>query len=202
MLPAALQSGTRFNDGMELRGEIASDRPVLVVALPEEAAGLDTRLPVLVTGPGKVRAASAVGALLATARPSSVINLGTAGGLRDGLEGVHEIGTVIQHDFDDEGVFGVLGRHYGAPVELGEGLVLATGDRFVAGGALRDHLAARADLCDMEGYAVALAAREAGVAVRLVKLVSDSADESAGATWQDTLTDHAHTLAAWVHAHL
>jgi len=142
VLPAALQSGTRFNDGMELRGEIASDRPVLVVALPEEAAGLDTRLPVLVTGPGKVRAASAVGALL------------------------------------------------------------ATGDRFVAGGALRDHLAARADLCDMEGYAVALAAREAGVAVRLVKLVSDSADESAGATWQETLADHAHTLAAWVHAHL
>ena len=187
---------------MELRGEVLPGRPLLVVALPEEAAGLDDRLPVLVTGPGKVHAASAVAALLATARPAAVINIGTAGGLRDGLEGVHEIGTVLQHDFDDEGVFDILGTHYGAPLELGAGLVLATGDRFVAGGALRDRLARRADLCDMEGYAVALAARESGVPVRLVKLVSDAADEQAGATWQQTLAEHATTLAAWVHRHL
>jgi adenosylhomocysteine nucleosidase len=187
---------------MELRGTIDPALPVLVVALPEEAAGLDDRLPVLVTGPGKVRAAAAVSALLAVQRPASVINIGTAGGLRDGLDGVHEIGTVLQHDFDDEGVFGMLGVHYGGPLELGPGPVLATGDRFVAGGALRDRLAERADLCDMEGYAVALAAREAGVPVRLVKLVSDAADEHAGATWQQTLADHARTLAAWVEQHL
>ena len=54
----------------------------------------------------------------------------------------------------------------------------------------------------MEGYAVALAAREAGVPVRLVKLVSDDADEAALRTWQDTVADHAHTLAEWVLAHL
>lgn len=215
-----LAGAARLDVGMELRGEVLPGRPVLVVALPEEAARLDARLPVLISGPGKVRAASAVAALLATTAPSAVINIGTAGGLRDGLEGVHEIATVIQHDFDDDGVFDILGTHYGAPLELGahlelttglgpgaasglgSGLVLATGDRFVAGGALRDRLAERADLCDMEGYAVALAAREAGVPVRLVKLVSDAADEHAGATWQDTLADHAHRLAAWVHAHL
>ena len=195
---------------MELRGTITPDRPVLVVALPEEAAGLDDRLPVLVTGAGKVRAATAVAAALAAARPSAVINIGTAGGLRDGLEGVHEVATVLQHDFNDDGVFAMLGVHYGAPLDLAAdhpagleaSVVLATGDRFVAGGELRDRLAQQADLCDMEGYAVALAAREAGVPVRLVKLVSDAADEHAGVTWQQTLADHATTLAAWVHQHL
>ncbi len=187
---------------VELRGTVTPDRPLLVVALREEAAGLDERLPVLVTGAGKVRAANATARLLATATPSAVINIGTAGGLRDGLLGVHEIGTVIQHDFNDEGVFETLGVHFGAPIALGEGLTLATGDRFVAGGPLRDELAQRADLVDMEGYAVALAAREAGVPVRLVKLVSDDADETALRTWQDTVADHARTLADWVLAHL
>jgi adenosylhomocysteine nucleosidase len=187
---------------MELRGTVSPDLPLLVVALHEEAVGLDGRLPVLVTGAGKVCAATAVARLLATARPASVINIGTAGGLRDGLLGVHEVGTVIQHDFDDAGVFELLGIHFGAPIELGDGVTLATGDRFVAGGPLRERLAARADLCDMEGYAVALAARDAGVPVRLVKLVSDDADETAGATWADTVADHARTLAAWVLQHL
>ena len=187
---------------VELRGTVSPDLPLLVVALREEAAALDDRLPVLVTGAGKVRAAVSTAALLATARPASVINIGTAGGLRDGLLGVHEVGTVIQHDFNDEGVFETLGVHFGAPIELGSGLTLATGDRFVAGGPLRDELAARADLCDMEGYAVALAAREAGVPVRLVKLVSDDADETALRTWAETVADHAHTLSDWVLAHV
>lgn len=187
---------------MELRGTISPDLPLLVVALHGEAAGLDDRIPVLVTGAGKVRAAVSVAAALATARPSVVINLGTAGALRDGLRGVFEIGTVIQHDFNDQGVFEFVGEHFGAPIELGGGLTLATGDRFVDDGALRDRLAQQADLCDMEGYAVALAAREAGVPVRLVKLVSDDADESAESTWLETLADHARTLAAWTAAHV
>ena len=191
-------TASRLDDGVELRGRIASDLPLLVVALPEEAVALDSRLPVLVTGPGKVRAANAVAAVLAAGLPASVVNIGTAGGLRDGLSGIHEIGTVMQHDFDDAGVFAMLGTRYGAPIELGAGPVLATGDQFVAGGAKRDALALRADLCDMEGYAVALAAQTAGAQVRIVKVVSDSADESAGITWQQSLASHARTLAAWV----
>ena len=192
----------RLNGGMELIGTVRADLPLLVVALHGEAEGLDDRLPILVTGPGKVRAATAVAAMLAIATPAYVVNLGTAGGLRPGLDGVHEIGTVIQHDFADEAVFEVLGEHYGAPIELGAGRTLATGDRFVAGGALRDRLAERADLCDMEGYAVALAAQQARVPARLVKLVSDEADANAATTWADTLADHAQTLAAWVRDHL
>ena len=187
---------------MHLRGTVTPDQPLLVVALDEEAAGLDDRLPVLVTGPGKVCAATALAGALAAHRPSSVINIGTAGALRSGLDGIHEIGTVLQHDFDDEAIAALLGRSYGAAIELGAGLTLATGDRFVSGGDLRDRLAERADLVDMEGYAVAAAARAAGVPVRLVKLVSDEADEDAGTTWVRSVANHAHTLADWVIAHL
>jgi adenosylhomocysteine nucleosidase len=191
--------------GMQLRGSVLPDLPLLVVALDEEAAGLDDRLPVLVTGPGKVCAATAVASTLAAGRPSAVINIGTAGALRSGLDGIHDIATVIQHDFDDDAIAALLGRRYGAPIELrgdAVGLTLATGDRFVSGGDLRDRLAFHADLVDMEGYAVAAAARAAGVPVRLVKLVSDEADEDAGSTWASTVADHARTLADWVQAHL
>jgi adenosylhomocysteine nucleosidase len=191
-----------LDDGMQLRGTVDPHTPLLVVALDEEAAQLGDELPVLLTGVGKVRAATAVARLLATSRPSLVVNLGTAGGLRHGLDGIHEIGTVIQHDFASEAIEAVTGVSFGAPIRLGDGLTLATGDQFVQGGAVRDALTQRADLVDMEGYAVALAARDADVAVRLVKLVSDDADEHALRSWVDTVADHAHTLAAWVREHL
>lgn len=187
---------------MELRGTVSRDTPLLVVAMHEEAVHLRTEVPVLVTGPGKVRAAGTVAALLAVTPPAYVVNLGTAGGLRAGLDGVHEIGTVLQHDFDDEGLFELTGRHFGAPIELGDGPVLATGDRFVSGGPVREALAARADLVDMEGYAVAAACLAAQVPVRLVKLVSDDAGEDAHRTWAESVGDHAETLAEWVRAHL
>jgi adenosylhomocysteine nucleosidase len=189
-------------DVMELRGTVERDRPLLVVAMHEEAVHLGDAVPVLVTGPGKVRAAGAVAALLAVQRPSVVVNLGTAGGLRHGLDGVHEIGAVLQHDFDDEGLFELTGRHFGAPIALGGGPVLATGDRFVSGGAVREALAARADLVDMEGYAVAAACLAVQVPVRLVKLVSDDAGEDAHRTWAETVGEHAETLAGWVREHL
>ena len=80
--------------------------------------------------------------------------------------------------------------------------MLATGDRFVSGGPVREALAARADLVDMEGYAVAAACRAAQVPVRLVKLVSDDAGEDAHRSWAETVGDHAETLAAWVREHL
>ena len=188
---------------VELRGDVRPDRPLLVVALAEEADGLDGELPILVTGPGKVLAAVAVSAALTTARPASVVNLGTAGGLRDGLGGVYEVGTVIQHDFDGASIRALVNRDYGMPIGLdgasGDApVVLATGDRFIADSAVRSALARDAHLVDMEGYAVACAARAAGVPVRLIKLVSDDAGESAGRSWAEAVGEHAQTLAGWV----
>lgn len=183
------------------------DLPLLVVALPEEADALDDELPVLVTGPGKVNAAVAVSAVLASSRPASVINIGTAGGLVDGVSGVHEIHTVTQHDFNSAVFRDLVDRDYGMPIRLDTNgdaaqLTLATGDLFVADRDLRDALAREAHLVDMEGYAVAWAARAAGVTVRLIKLVSDDASEGAGRTWAETVGEHSRELSRWVHREL
>lgn len=184
---------------MRLIGEITSDRPLLVVALEEEAAHLGERLPVLLTGVGKVNAASAVSTTLAQARPASVINVGTAGAVRPGWRGTYEVSRVVQHDLDDALLQVLTGRTFGAPLELAaHGPTLATGDVFVSSAADRARVSTVADLVDMEGYAVALSARRAGVPVRLVKHVSDSADDQAARSWRDSVDACAQALAAWV----
>lgn len=186
---------------MKLHRSISLDRPLLVVALEDEAAHLHvSELPVLVTGVGKVCAASALAAVLAKQRPSRIINLGTAGALHEGLTGVQIVGRVIQHDFDDEVISSLTGIHFGAPIDLGgAGPVLGSGDVFISGGPAREGLLARGvDLVDMEGYAVAKAAEDFGLEVSLVKIVSDGAGEEAGRTWKESMADCAERLGAWV----
>lgn len=204
---------------VELVGTVDPEHSLVVVALEQEARHFVTHFPVLVTGVGKVRAALAVAhALGAGPRPRELVNVGTAGGLHEGMEGTHEIATVFQHDFDDPALHAVTGRHDGPPLALsatravlpearplhactpgGAGApVLATGDRFVAGGPLRERLARMADLAEMEGYAVAAAGAALGVPTRLVKHVSDPADESAGTTWVEGVDACARVLAEWV----
>lgn len=184
---------------MLLHGDISLELPLLVVAVEEEAAHLHVGdLPILVTGVGKVCAASSLAAILSRRRPSRVINLGTAGALRDGLTGTHVVGRILQHDFDDDAVFSLTGARFGEPIDLGDGPVLASGDVFVSGGEPRARLESRADLVDMEGYAVARVARNFGLPVTVVKDVSDSAGEEAGKSWTETLGSCAERLGAWV----
>jgi len=188
-----------------LHREIHPDRPLLVVALEEEAVHLHVHeLPILVTGVGKVNAAIAVSTILGQHRPSSIVNLGTAGALRDGVTGTHVISSVIQHDLNDSAIFDLVGIHFGAPISFdsGEGTVLATGDRFISKPEVRERLAKEAHLVDMEGYAVAKAALAAGLPVTLVKEVSDQAGEQAAKSWSETLDECSASLGAWVHAHL
>ncbi|MFI5533310.1 nucleosidase [Kitasatospora sp. NPDC051853] len=191
---------------MRLIGTIAPDRPLLVIAVEEEAAHLGGELPVLLTGIGKVNASVALATVLARGeRPSEIVNLGTAGALRPGLEGTHLVSRVVQHDLDTPVLHSLTGRTYGADLTLDGadgGPVLATGDLFVSDAGARDRLAARADLVDMEGYAVATAARRAGVPVRLVKHVSDEAGAGADRTWRESVDGCAQLLAAWVRDHL
>lgn len=188
---------------MDLRGTIEADRPLLVLAVAEEAAHLDGRLPVLLTGMGKVNAASAVAAALArTPRPTAVVNLGTAGALHPGWAGTYEVGSVLQHDLDTDFLRQLTGQTFGAPLTLGDGPVLATGDQFIADDAARATLAARAHLVDMEGYAVASTAQRLGVPVRLIKQVSDEAGAGAVRTWRESVDQCARLLADWVRDHL
>ncbi|MFD4708793.1 nucleosidase [Streptomyces sp. NPDC058430] len=185
---------------MELIGEITAGRPLLVLAVKEEAQFLDTDLPVLLTGMGKVNAATALATVLARdPHPSGIVNLGTAGALRPGWTGTHVIGSVLQHDLDNAVLASLTGEIYGAPIDLPDhgGPVLATGDSFISDEAARARLAAHAPLVDMEGYALASAAQQAGVPLRIVKHVSDEAGDGAARTWRETVADCARALADW-----
>ncbi|WP_204164399.1 nucleosidase [Nocardioides daejeonensis] len=156
---------------------------LVVAAAASEAAYVPDGVPVLVAGIGKTAAAVSVARALAQMPDLSdlvLVNIGTAGALRPGLSGLHEPVAVLNHDISADAIR-ALGHDPRERLELrsGAGPVLATGDLFVADPELRDALALRADLVDMEGYAIAYAAAEFGVPVRLLKHVSDNADEGA-----------------------
>lgn len=192
----------RVQSWVELSGTISPDRPLLVVATEAEATRLPTDAAILLTGMGKVNATAALTTVLAAGSlPAEVINLGTAGALRPGLTGLHLVRRVVQHDLDTELLHRLTGETVGAPLDLGDtGLVLATGDTFVSDEVVRERLARRADLVDMEGYAVASVAIRFGVPVRLVKCVSDGAGDDAARSWQENVAACAALLAGWLHA--
>lgn len=180
-----------------------TDRFLVVSATAAEAAHVPPHLRLVVTGLGKTAAAAATARALAAYDDLSdltVINIGTAGALRLGLAGLFEPGVVLNHDISAD-LIRSLGYDPQERLEVGPSdVVLATGDVFVSDPAIRDALAERAHLVDMEGYAVAWAAREAGVPVRLVKHVSDSADESA-LDWVSMVEASARVLGDWLREH-
>ena len=174
---------------------------LVVSATTAEAAYVPSGLPVLITGVGKVAAASAVAHTLATGGYEAVVNIGSAGALHDHLEGLHEVGAVLNHDLS-AAPLRTMGYDPQEWLTLGDaGTRLATGDVFVADPAVRARLAAQAELVDMEGYAVAWACRQAGVPVRLVKHVSDRADEGA-MDWPTLVDLSARALGEWLAEHV
>ena len=177
-------------------------RILVVSATRAEAAHVPDGLQVVVTGLGKTAAAVATTqALLESDRDGvTVVNIGTAGALREGVAGLHQVGTVVNHDMNGDAIR-ALG--YDPQDELVVGtsdVVLASGDVFVTDPVVRERLAARAHLVDMEGYAVAFACARLGVPVRLVKHVSDNADESA-LDWPALVDRSAQALGRWLATH-
>jgi adenosylhomocysteine nucleosidase len=190
---------------LELHGPAPGPgRPLVVVAVLDEAQAFADRYPTLISGVGKVRAATATTWAIVRHGPGEILNVGTAGALRLGgvaRGAVHEIGTVLQHDLNGRAIAELVGHDPAPPIVLGgTGPVLATGDRFISSPEQRDALAAHADLVDMEGYAVAAAATRLGTPVRLAKVVSDDAGAGAAASWSDALHEASGHLADWLDA--
>lgn len=176
---------------------------VLVVsATKAEAAHVPSGLKVVITGMGKVAAASAVSRVLAADKTiRQVVNVGSCGALRDGHTGLLEVGTVLNHDFSAAAIR-ALGYDVEDALQVGDSdIVCATGDLFVTDTVVRAELAERAHLVDMEAFAVAWAAREAGVPARVVKHVSDNADETA-LDWANVVDRSARDLGAWLAANV
>jgi adenosylhomocysteine nucleosidase len=191
---------------IQLSRPTSSDLPLLVVALHEEAKALGDDLPVLITGLGKINVAISLTETLAssTSMPASIVNLGTAGALQDGRSGIQVVREVIEHDFDTELLASLTGEFFRGPLTLtdADGVTLATGDTFVSDTGTRAKLASHADLVDMEGYAVAAVAAEFGIPARVIKHVSNEANESATTAWRDSVASSAACLAAWVISNL
>jgi adenosylhomocysteine nucleosidase len=180
---------------------------LVVAALEEEVAEIRRRRPatdILVTGPGKVLAGAALGLRLGRVRPDDVLVVGTAGALDARLSGVLEIASVAQHDFDSDTIAALVGRTFGAPIVLQEhGVHLATGDVFLSDPAhVRRLSVAGFGLVDMEGYAYAYVCASAAVPLRIVKAVSDAADDDAGSTWVRNVSRCAVQLADWYDVHV
>lgn len=175
---------------------------VLVVSATQaEAADVPEGLPTLICGVGKVPSATALTKALARwpgPELPLVVNVGTAGALRPGLSGLWFPSSVVNHEMnvtaiEEMGVF--LTSRYEIPD--GDGSVLATGDVFVTDTVLRDRLAARAHLVDMEGFALAHVCAEFGAKLQVVKHISDEADERA-TSWPEQVAESAARLGDWL----
>lgn len=173
---------------------------LVVAATRAEAAYVPSHLPLVITGLGKTAAAVATTRALAGVDPARalVVNIGTAGALRDGLAGLHLPGLTLNHDMNAEAIRALgYDPEERLAIEGGDETVLASGDVFVTDPVVRAALAEQAHLVDMEGYGVAYACRAMGVQVRLVKHVSDNADESA-LDWPARVDASAAVLGDWV----
>jgi nucleoside phosphorylase len=173
---------------------------LVAVALRQEAAYLADLGPgveVFLTGPGKVSAAATTAKAIAELRPERVLNVGTAGALRPGLEGLFRIGRVAEHDFDAPAIEAITGDRFPGELEVDPSAdtTLVTGDVFVRDEALRAALATRAHLVDMEGYAVARACAAFDVPCTMLKVVSDEASSGAVRSWIDTIDESARRIA-------
>lgn len=179
---------------------------LVVTATKEEARYVPEGVPLLVTGLGKVAAATSVAGWLGAAMPLDpdfeVINIGTAGALQDGVYGLHLPGRIINHDISADLLAGMgIKVEDSLDVIGGTDVVLATGDSFIADPVTRAALAQRAALVDMEAFAVVWACRKAAVRVRVVKHVSDNAD-TAALSWPELVDASARELGDWVTSYL
>lgn len=160
-----------------------------LVAFPADIPGFDR----LITGPGKLKAAYGLTRALDAGTYDEIVVLGTAGAIGDDVaSGVHEVIAAIQHDVTD--LEGVVGRHVTLPerVEIRSdvpGAVIATGDSFVDDAAAVELIQSLGgSLVDMEIYAYAWVAQQFGVPIRVLKAVSDRAQDGATVLWDVAVT--------------
>ncbi|GAA1997791.1 nucleoside phosphorylase [Microbacterium pumilum] len=157
-----------------------------LVAFPDDLPGFDR----LVTGPGKLQAAYALTRALGAAAYDEIVVVGTAGAIDPRLEAeVYDVSAAIQHDVTD--IDGIVGQHVSLPprVEFAiDGVTIATGDHFVDDAeAVAVIRPLGAGLVDMETYAYAWVAAQFDTPIRVLKSVSDRAQDDALTDWRTTV---------------
>jgi adenosylhomocysteine nucleosidase len=174
--------------------------PVLfVAALAAEVVAFED-VPVLLTGCGKLNAAVALSQVLVAHRPDVVVNVGTAGALVDGFDGLHIVGACVEHDLDVLNLEQLTGERPTGRFDLGTGTgtVVATGDRVVTDPTEARRIAALgAHLVDMETFALARVCAAFDVPFLCAKYVTDQADADVAASWTASLRSASKALCAW-----
>ncbi|WP_405373889.1 MULTISPECIES: nucleosidase [unclassified Microbacterium] len=168
-----------------------------LVAFPADLPGFDR----LVTGPGKLQATYALTRALDAAAYDEIVVVGTAGAVDETTVGVHDVTAALQHDVSD--VDGIAGQHVSLPPLLTiagrEGTTIATGDHFVDDADTVSTIRELGGvLVDMEAYAYIWVAQQFGVPIRILKAVSDNAQDDAITDWRDTVAACSTQLRAHV----
>ena len=177
---------------------------LLVAAMAPELSAFPTAIDgydIVVTGPGKLNATAGLTEALVRGDYDEILVLGTSGTVDESITGTHDVAAAVQHDvWDGEKIIGNhLADSIPTRVETGrEGLVVATGDHFVdtAEGAQRVRDLG-ATFIDMETYAYIWVAQRFGVPIRVVRIVSDGAEEDAFTTWDEVVADCSAKLWNW-----
>ena len=167
---------------------------LILTALPSELDG--ARAPagarVVYTGVGKIKTAVAAVEAILTERPDLVVNYGTAGKINQGLEGLIEVGRVLQRDMMAIPLVprGVTPLSADPPVlESGyPGVTCGTGDSFVT---TADPWLVEngVDLVEMELFAIAHVCVRHGVAWRAFKFITDDANDFAADHWTENVAN-------------
>ena len=135
------------------------------------------------TGVGKINASIKLMELINLHKPNKVINYGTAGSLKDEINGLVECTTFIQRDMDARGLLNFkLGETPFDPISTisfsKEGYICATGDSFV-----NKKLDLECDIVDMEAYALAKICMIYDIEFKCYKYISDYANDESSIDW-------------------
>lgn len=171
---------------------------LIITALASELkqVELPQGVSVVYSGVGKINAAVTTLQAIQTYAPKLIVNFGTAGKINSQLDGLLEIGKVIQRDMTAEPLAPRGHTPFGSRPSAylsGTGhYVCGTGDSFVTA---HDPwlLEQNVDVVDMELFAIAAVAHQLGTPWRAFKFITDEANESAGDHWQDRVS-HGHDL--------
>ena len=170
-----------------------------IAALPMEISmkNWGSRSRIIYSGVGKINASIKLVEAVHIFKPDLVVNLGTAGSMRSEIEGVVEVDTVIERDFD---AFPLCDRGL-IPFEEGnnshcsghEGVVCASGDSFVRESDTYLKLM-KVDIVDMELIAIARVCNKYNIPWRSFKFISDYIGHNIEQRWQDGVTRASEAL--------
>lgn len=161
---------------------------LIITALESELKrdALPSGVEIIYTGVGKINAAITSIKAIHQYSPKRILNFGTAGKINSQLEGLIEIGKVIQRDMQTEplaprGMTPFCPR----PQEyLSTGKYLCgSGDSFVTAHDPWLH-SLGVDVVDMELFAIAAVAHDHQIPWQSFKYITDDANESSGDDWQ------------------